>query len=43
MLLKQTGELAAAVDVEHLQERAEIVVDGKKSKRGVIHAMHVVI
>ncbi|HXL37381.1 MAG TPA: diacylglycerol kinase family protein [Ktedonobacteraceae bacterium] len=43
MLLKQTGELAAAVDVEHLQESAEIVVDGKKSKRGVIHAMHVVI
>jgi YegS/Rv2252/BmrU family lipid kinase len=42
-LLKQTGELAAAVDVEHLRERAEIVVDGKKSKRGVIHAMHVVI
>ena len=30
MLLKQTGELAAAVDVEHLQESAEIVVDGKK-------------
>jgi YegS/Rv2252/BmrU family lipid kinase len=43
MLLKQTGELATAVDVEHLQENAEIVVGGKKSKRGVIHAMHVVI
>ena len=43
MLLKQTGELAAAVDVEHLQESAEIVVDGKKSKRGVIHATHVVV
>jgi YegS/Rv2252/BmrU family lipid kinase len=43
MLLKQSGELAAAFDIEHLQESAEIVVDGKKSKRGVIHAMHVVI
>jgi diacylglycerol kinase family enzyme len=42
-LLKQTGELVPAVEVEHLQEDAEIVVDGKKSKRGVIHAMHVVI
>ena len=42
-LLKQTGELAAAVDVEHLQENAEIVVEGKKSKRGVIHATHMVI
>ncbi len=42
-LLKQTGELASAVDVEHLQENAEIVVEGKKSKRGVIHATHIVI
>jgi hypothetical protein len=42
-LLKQTDEPATAVDVEHLQENAEIVVEGKKSKRGVIHATHVVI
>ena len=42
-LLKHTGELVAAFEVEHLQENAEIVVEGKKSKRGVIHAMHVVI
>ncbi len=42
-LLKQTGELAAAFEVEHLQENAEIVVEGKKSKRGVIHATHVVV
>jgi hypothetical protein len=42
-LLKQTGELASSVDVEHLQENAEIVVEGKKSKRGVIHATHMVI
>jgi YegS/Rv2252/BmrU family lipid kinase len=42
-LLKQTGELASAVDVEHLQENAEIVVEGKKSKRGVIQATHMVI
>ena len=42
-LLKQTGELAAAFEVEHLQENAEIVVEGKKSKRGVIHATHVLV
>ena len=42
-LLKQTGELASSSDVEHLQENAEIVVEGKKSKRGVIHATHMVI
>ena len=43
ILLKQTGELASAVEVEHLQENVEIVVEGKKSKRGVIHATHVVV
>ena len=42
-LLKQTGELASAIDVEHLEENTEIVVEGKKSKRGVIHAAHMVI
>ncbi|MGZ3630364.1 MAG: diacylglycerol/lipid kinase family protein, partial [Ktedonobacteraceae bacterium] len=42
-LLKQTGELALAGDVEHLQENTEIVVEGKKSKRGVIHATHIMI
>ncbi len=42
-LLNQTGEHAATVEVEHLQENVEIVVEGKKSKRGVIHATHVVI
>ncbi|HEY6285148.1 MAG TPA: diacylglycerol kinase family protein [Ktedonobacteraceae bacterium] len=42
-LLKQRGEHAATVEVEHLQENAEIVVEGKKSKRGVFHATHVVI
>ena len=42
-LLKQTGEFASAGDVEHLQENAEIVVEGKKSKRGVIHATHIMI
>ena len=41
-LLKQTGEPAAAVEVEHIQENMEIVVEGKKSKRGVIHATGVV-
>jgi hypothetical protein len=43
ILLKQTGKLATAVEVEHLQENAEIVVEGKKSKRGVIHATYVVV
>ena len=42
-LLKQTGEAASAIDVKHLQENAEIVVEGKKSKRGVIHATRMVI
>jgi hypothetical protein len=43
MLLKKTGEHAATVEVEHLQENAELVIEGKKSKRGVIHATHVVV
>lgn len=42
-LLKKTGEHAAIADVEHLQENAEIVVEGKKSKRGAIHATHAVV
>ncbi len=43
ILLKYTGEFAALGEVEHLQENGEIVVEGKKSKRGVIHATHVVV
>lgn len=43
MLLKETGERAATVEVKYLQENVEIVVVGKKSKRGVIHATHVVV
>jgi diacylglycerol kinase family enzyme len=42
-LLKRTGESATAVEVEHLQENMEIVVEGKKSKRGVIQATGVVV
>jgi hypothetical protein len=42
-LLKRTGEPAAALDVQHLQEGAEIVVEGKKSKREVIHATRAVV
>jgi len=42
-LLKQTGESATAVEVEHLQENMEIVVEGKRSKRGVIQATGVVV
>jgi YegS/Rv2252/BmrU family lipid kinase len=43
LLLKRTGEPVAAVEVEHLQENAEIVVEGKKSKRCVIHATRIVV
>jgi YegS/Rv2252/BmrU family lipid kinase len=42
-LLKRAGEPAAAVDVRQLQEGAEIVVEGKKSKLGVIHAMRAIV
>jgi hypothetical protein len=42
-LLKRTGEPAAALDVQRLQEGAEIVVEGKKSKREVIHATRTVV
>jgi YegS/Rv2252/BmrU family lipid kinase len=42
-LLKHNGEPATSVEVDHLQENAEIVVVGKKSKRGVIHATLVVV
>jgi hypothetical protein len=42
-LLKRTGEPAAARDVQGLQEGAEIVVEGKKSKREVIHATRAVV
>jgi YegS/Rv2252/BmrU family lipid kinase len=43
ILLKRTGEPVAANEVEHLLENAEIVVEGKKSKRGVIHATRIVV
>jgi YegS/Rv2252/BmrU family lipid kinase len=42
-LSKRTGEPAAALDVQRLQEGAEIVVEGKKSKREVIHATRAVV
>jgi hypothetical protein len=42
-LLKQSGETATIVEVQQLQENMEIVVEGKKSKRGVIHATGVVV
>ena len=38
VLLKGTGEPASAVDVRQLPDGAQGVVEGKKSKRGVIHA-----
>jgi hypothetical protein len=42
-LQKRSGEPVASAEVNHLQENAEIVVVGKKSKRGVIHATLVVV
>ena len=42
-LLKRTGETASAADIQQLQDGAEIVVEGKKSKRGVIHATRAVL
>jgi len=42
-LLKRTGIPAAISDVQQLQEGAEIVVEGKKSKREVIHAKRAVL
>jgi YegS/Rv2252/BmrU family lipid kinase len=43
VLQKRTGETVDAVEVLHLQEHAEIVVEGKKSKHGVIHATRMVV
>ena len=42
-LLKQSGETASAADAMKMQEGAQIVVEGKKSKRGVIHATRAVV
>ena len=42
-ILDQNGQRVAPILLEQLQEGKSIVVDGKKSKRGVIHATHVVI
>lgn len=43
VLLKRTGQLANAVEVRQLPEGAEVVVEGKKSKRGVIQAVRAVL
>jgi YegS/Rv2252/BmrU family lipid kinase len=42
-LLKRTGQPASVVEVRQLPEGAEVVVEGKKSKRGVIHATRAVM
>ena len=42
-ILRRSGEKASPGVVEKLQEGAEIVVEGKQSKRGVISAKRVVI
>ena len=42
-ILKRNGEHAALASVQDLQPGAEVITDGKKSKRGAIRATHVVI
>jgi acetyl-CoA carboxylase carboxyltransferase component len=42
-LLRSTGEMASPSVVKELQEGSEIVVEGKKNKRGVIPAKRVVV
>ncbi len=42
-ILRQTGETASPSSMQELQEGAEIVVEGKKSKRGVIAAKQIVV
>lgn len=42
-LLKRSGEAANAADALRVQEGTEIVVEGKKSKRGVIRATRAVV
>src|SRR5579859_4539699 len=40
---RQTGEETSATAVSQLQEGETIVVEGKKSKRGVLRARHIII
>jgi hypothetical protein len=40
---KRSGEPVDVADVLHLQEHSEIIVEGKKSKHGVIHATRMVV
>lgn len=42
-LLKQSGETASIADAMGMAEGAQMVVEGKKSKRGVIHATRAVV
>lgn len=42
-LLKRSGEAASAVDALRVPDGTEIVVEGKKSKRGVIHATRAMV
>ncbi len=42
-ILRRTGEHVPPATVQTVQEGAEIVVEGKKSKRGAIRATHVVL
>jgi hypothetical protein len=43
ILLQRTGEPVALATVQTLQEGAEVVVMGKKNKRGAVKATHVVL
>lgn len=42
-IVKRTGEHVPPAAVQAVQEGQEIVVEGKKSKRGVIHATRALI
>jgi YegS/Rv2252/BmrU family lipid kinase len=41
--VKRTGEYLSSDELERLQEGTEIVVKGKRNKRGVIRATHVIV
>ena len=42
-LFKRSGEMASALDALRVQNGTEIIVEGSKSKRGVIHATRAVV
>jgi hypothetical protein len=43
VVTNRAGERVSAAAIQKLQEGAVVVLEGKKSKRGVIRANHIVI